>query len=145
MVKKGGEVMDLNINSPSYYTQEYGVDDDIYWMCRELSDFVKDKKYSDVINIIGIVPIIAPASVIEKGLCKNHKKCEPQYGFASISLQMDYEEYVKADIANKKRLIVNNILSSVKSISRKGKINYSLFEEDVQIFCKNNDIIIKNI
>ena len=38
--------MDLNINSPSYYTQEYGVDDDIYWMCRELSNFVKEKKYS---------------------------------------------------------------------------------------------------
>ena len=67
--------MDLNINSPSYYTQEHGVEDDIYWMCRDLSAYVKEKKYSDAINIIGIVPIIAPASVLEKGLCKAHKKC----------------------------------------------------------------------
>ena len=87
--------MDLNINSPSYYTQEHGVEDDIYWMCRDLSAYVKEKKYSDAINIIGIVPIIAPESVLEKGLCKAHKKCEPQYGFASVSLQIDYEEYVK--------------------------------------------------
>jgi len=137
--------MDLNINSPSYYTQEYGIDDDIYWMCRELSDFVKEKKYSDVINIIGIVPIIAPESVIEKGLCKSHKKCEPQYGFASVSLQIDYEEYVKADTANKKRLIIDNILASVKSVSKKGKLNYSLFAEDVRNFCERNDIIIKNV
>ena len=129
--------MDLNINSPSYYTQEHGVDDDIYWMCRELSDYVKEKKYSDAINIIGIVPIIAPASVLEKGLCKAHKKCEPQYGFASVSLQIDYEEYVKADNTE---FLSSSI--SVKSVSKKGKINYSLFEEDVREFCDNNDIII---
>ena len=134
--------MDLNINSPSYYTQEHGVEDDIYWMCRDLSAYVKEKKYSDAINIIGIVPIIAPASVLEKGLCKAHKKCEPQFGFASVSLQIDYEEYVKTDTANKKRLIIDNILESVKSVSKKEKINYSLFEEDVREFCDNNNIII---
>jgi hypothetical protein len=44
--------MDLNINSPAYYTSEYGVDDDIYWMCRELSYYVREKKYSDAINIM---------------------------------------------------------------------------------------------
>lgn len=134
--------MELIINSPSYYTQEYGIDDNIYWMCRRLSDFVKEKKYSDVINIIGIVPIIAPTSVIEKGLCKAHKKCETQYGFASICMQINYEEYVKSDILNKKKLIIYNILSSVKSVSKKGKINYSMFEEDVRTFCNNEGIEI---
>ena len=66
--------MELNINSPSYYTNEYGVEDEIYWMCRELSAFVREKEYSDVIHIIGIVPIIAPKSVIDNGLCKTQKK-----------------------------------------------------------------------
>lgn len=65
--------MELNINSPSYYTNEHGVEDEIYWMCRELSAFVREKEYSDIIKIIGIVPIIAPKSVIEKGLCKTLK------------------------------------------------------------------------
>ncbi len=129
--------MDLNINSPSYYTQEYGVDDDIYWMCRQLADVMKRKKYSDIINIIGIVPIIAPSSVIEKGLCKEHKKCEPRYGFASVSLQIDYEEYVNSDISGKKKLIINNILKSVKAISKRGKIDYCLFENDVKKFCQS--------
>lgn len=129
--------MDLNINSPSYYTQEYGIDDDIYQMCRQLSDAVKQKKYSDTLNIIGIIPIIAPLSVIEKGLCKEHKKCEPRYGFASVSLQIDFEEYVNADISGKKKLIINNILKSVKAISKKGKVNYCLFENDVKKFCES--------
>lgn len=134
--------MDLNINSPSYYTREHGVEDDIYWMCRDLSAYVKEKKYSDVINIIGIVPIIAPALVLEKGLCKAHKKCEPKSGFASVSLHIDYEEYLKADTAQKKTLIVDNVLSSVKAVSARGKINYKLFAEDVQAFCENNGIAI---
>ena len=61
---------------------------------------------------------------------------------ASVSLQIDYEEYVKADTVNKKRLIIDNILESVKSVLKKEKINYSLFEEDVREFCDNNNIII---
>lgn len=134
--------MDLNVNSPSYYTQEFGVDDEIYWMCRDLATFVKEKDYSEAVNVIGIVPIIAPTDVLEKGLCKAHKKCEPHYGFASVSLQIDYDEYVKSDISNKKRLIINNILASVKAISGKGKINYSLFEDDIRKFCEHNGIII---
>ena len=60
----------------------------------------------------------------------------------SVSLQIDYEEYVKADTVNKKRLIIDNILESVKSVLKKEKINYSLFEEDVREFCDNNNIII---
>lgn len=134
--------MELNINSPSYYTNEHGVEDEIYWMCRELSAFVREKEYSDIIKIIGIVPIIAPKSVIEKGLCKTLKKCERKYGFASVCLQIDYEKYVKADISTKKRLMIDNILASVKSVSKRGKINYSLFEEDVLKFCKDNDIML---
>ena len=74
MVKEIGK-MDLNINSPAYYTKEFGVEDEIYWFCRELSCFVKEKKYNDVITTIGLVPIIAPKEEIEKGLWKETKKC----------------------------------------------------------------------
>lgn len=90
--------MELNINSLSYDTREYGVDEDIYWMCRKISDYMKEKKYSDFINIIGAVPIAAPVSEIEKGLYKRSQKCEPPYGFASVSLPLDYEEYIGSDI-----------------------------------------------
>ena len=86
------------------------------------------------------MPIIAPISEIEKGLCKEHKKCEPKAGFASVFLQIDYEEYVKGDISVKKKLIIDNILRSVKSISKRGKIDYRSFEEDVKTFCIENDI-----
>ena len=119
--------MDLNINSPAYYTKEFGVEDEIYWFCRELSCFVKEKKYSDVITTIGLVPIIAPKEEIEKGLWKETKKCETKYGFASVSLQIDYETYVGANMDEKKALIIKKVVDSVKAIKTKGKIDFNRF------------------
>lgn len=65
--------MELNINSPSYYTRQYGVIDEIYDMCREIRIWVKDKHYSPVVDIVGIIPIVAPKEVIDSGLCKEGK------------------------------------------------------------------------
>lgn len=127
--------MELNINSPAYYKNIFGVDDDIYQMCRELSMFMKDKNYSDIISSIGVCPIVAPQQELDKGLWKETKKCELKYGFASVSLQIDYDAYVNADINQKKQLMIDNILKSVKAISKKGKIDYKQFEEDVKQYC----------
>lgn len=127
--------MELNINSPAYYKNIFGVDDDIYRMCRELSIFMKDKNYSDVISSVGVCPIVAPQQELDKGLWKETKKCELKYGFASVSLQINYDAYVNADINQKKQLMIDNILKSVKAISKKGKIDYKQFEEDVKQYC----------
>lgn len=132
--------MDLNINSPAYYTQKFGVEDEIYWFCRELACFVKEKNYSDVITTIGFVPIIAPREELEKGLWKETKKCEPKYRVASVSLQIDYEKYVDANMDEKKALIMKNVVDSVKAIKTKGKIDFNLFKEDMMRFCKVNGI-----
>ena len=90
--------MELNINSPSYFTKQYGVIDEIYSMCRGISKHVENKQYSDLVDIVGITPIIAPKDIIEQGLFKQEKKCDIKYGFASVSLWIDYDEYLKADI-----------------------------------------------
>lgn len=132
--------MNLNINSPAYYTQKFGVEDEIYWFFQELSCFVKDKNYSDVITTIGLVPIIAPKEELEKGLWKETKRCETKYGVASVSLQIDYEKYLGANMDEKKALIVKNIVDSVKAIKAKGKIDFNLFKEDMMSFCEANGI-----
>ena len=132
--------MDLNINSPAYYTKIFGVEDEIYWFCRELSSFVKEKNYSAIITTIGIVPIIAPKEELEKGLWKETKKCDTKYGFASISLQIDYEKYVEANVNEKKALMIKNIVESVKVIKAKGKIDFEHFKEDMKSFCEVKEI-----
>lgn len=134
--------MELNINSPSYYTRQYGVIDEIYDMCREIRYWVKDKHYSPVVDIVGIVPIVAPKEVIDSGLYKETKKCETKAGFASVCLQIDYETYVNADIGEKKRLIINNVLASVKTIHSRAKIDFTAFSEDIMQYCEQAGIVL---
>lgn len=131
--------MDLNINSPMYYTNQFGVIDEIYDMCKDIRNMAKGKTYSSVINIVGITPIIAPYDILSTGLYKETKRCELKAGFASVSLQIDYEEFVRANIKQKKKLIIKNILTSMKSIHKKAKINYIDFEADVMQYCKEHE------
>lgn len=59
--------MQLNINSPAYFSNEYGVDDEIYFMCREISNFMIERCYSEKTETIGIFPIVVPKDLIEQG------------------------------------------------------------------------------
>lgn len=133
--------MDLNINSPACYTNIYGIDDEVYWMCRELSNLVKDRRYSDVIDIVGIVPIVAPEDDIDKGLWKEVIKCDLRFRVATVSLRISFDDYIQSDVEKKKRLIIDNILKSVKVISKKGKIDFERFREDVDSFCERSGLM----
>lgn len=134
--------MELNINSPAYYTKQYGVIEDIYFMCREMSAYVRGKKYSDFINTVGITPIVAPKSVIKEGMWKEEKRCEIKYGFASVSLYVEYEAFINGDIDKKKQLIVKNILASVKAIHKRAKIDFDEFYKDIICYCQQANIIL---
>lgn len=134
--------MELNINSPAYYTNENGINDEVYSMCRELEKFFKDRIYSDYIDIVGIVPIIAPKEEISKGLWKEVKKVELKSRFASLSLQIDYNNYIIANDEEKKSMIIDNVLKSIKIIHRRAKFDYYMFEKDMKLFCEKNHIIL---
>ena len=128
--------MQLNINSPAYFTKQYGVIDEIYKMCREISKYVENKQYSNIVNTIGITPIIAPKDIIEHAFFKQEKKCDIRYGFASVSLWIDYDEFLQSDLINKQIMIVKNILDSIKVIARKAKIDYEKFYDDIIQYCE---------
>lgn len=132
--------MELNINSPRYYKEIYGIDNEIYRLCQDIHIYFKDKSYSKIINIIGIIPIIAPKELLENGKYKERKYCSVVYGFADVNLFVDYEKYVGASIDEKKALIVKNVVDSVKAIKAKGKIDFNRFKEDMIHFCEINGV-----
>ena len=125
--------MELNINSPAYYTSQNGVIDEIYNMCKEIREYVKDKNYSELIDIIGITPIVAPKELLERGLFKETKKCEIRYRFASVSLAIDYDAFTQGDVTEKKKLIIENILKSMKAIQKRAKIDFDSFYADMKL------------
>jgi len=126
--------MELNINSPAYYKNVYGVDDAVYWMCRRISKYFEDKKYSDLVDIIGICPIVAPKELIESGKWKENITYDLEFRLVIVGKTIDYEQYVKSGDGEKSKLMVGNILKSIKCISRKAKLDYNLFERDLLEF-----------
>lgn len=125
--------MNLFINSPAYYTQEYGVIDDIYQLCTLISHKIDITLYTDRLDTIGITPMIAPAQVLNSAKWKEVKKISLPYRMASISLVSDYESFYNADMALKKQMIVENIFRSLGVIKSRLKedFNYELIENDI--------------
>ncbi|ADL53273.1 Imm44 family immunity protein [Clostridium cellulovorans] len=123
--------MEININSPSYYKNIYGVDDEIYSMYRRISLFVKNNKYSEIVNVIGITPIVAPQDLIDRGEWQEEVKYDLKFQLVSVRKHIDYDKYISSDIEGKKKLILDNILKSIKKISKKAKLDYGAFERDI--------------
>ena len=118
--------MHLFINSPSYFTREFGVIDEIYKMCSVISRGIDITLYTDSIDTIGIVPVIAPEQETKNGGWKESKHVSLAYRMASISLHSDFESYYRADIALKKQIILDNIFRSLGVIKKRLKRHFDL-------------------
>lgn len=130
--------MNLFINSPSYYTQEYGVIDEIYRMCAYISENIDIRLYTEWLDTIGITPMIAPVVVLNSGGWKEIKHVSFTYRMAGISLNSDYDAYCKGDITEKKRILMKNILQSLKVVKKKlkGKFDYEQMEQDIKMLVR---------
>ena len=126
--------MNLFINSPVYYTQEYGIVDEVYKMCLDISKCIDIKLYTDSIDTIGITPIIAPISVLNSEGHREVSFISLAYRMANISLVSDYYSFCNADIDVKKHIIIENVLLSLKVIKKKLKNNfdYERIEQDIK-------------
>ena len=122
--------MELNINSPAYFSQHYGVDNEVYRFCQNVYLYFKDKEYSDTLHTIGIAPVAAPQELYDDGEWKESVKLISNRSCAIISIRMDFQEYYNADSAEKILLTKKMILKAVKKIKSKGKFDYDAFERD---------------
>lgn len=123
--------MELNINSPAYFSDHYGIDDDVYRYCQKLYTFFRDKQYSDSLSIIGIMPVVAPKELYEAGQWKESVKLIGGTTCAIITIRLDFESYYSADSKEKIVLIKNAILKAVKKIKSKGRFDFGKFEKDL--------------
>ncbi len=121
--------MELNINSPAYFKEQYGIDDEVYAFCQKAYLFFKDKEYSDTLHTIGIVPVIAPPEHCH-GAWKDSIRFLCKKEVAHIVITMDFENYYHADSTQKVEQIKQMILTAIKRIQTKGKFNYEQFKED---------------
>lgn len=126
--------MELNINSPAYFKEHYGIDNEVYRFCQKAYLFFKDKEYSDTLHIIGIMPIAAPQEVYDSGAFKEYIQLRGNKTCATIAIRMNFENYYKADSFGKVEQTKEMILSAVKRIISKGKFDFDKFKEDFDDF-----------
>lgn len=122
--------MDLNINSPAYFSDHYGVDDDVYRFCQKAYLFFKEKEYSETLHTIGIMPIVAPQELYDSGAWKESVKLVGNKSCAIIAIRMDFEKYYQANSSEKILQMKDTILKAVKKVKSRGKFDYDRFEED---------------
>lgn len=123
--------MELNINSPVYYKDHYGIDNEVYRFCQRTYLFFKDKKYSNALQIIGIVPIVAPQEIVDGENYKEKVKFLCNKSVASINIKMDFNDYYNADSIKRIELTKEMILTAVKRIITKVDFNYDRFKDDL--------------
>ena len=130
--------MELNINSPAYFTNYYGVDDEVYSYCQNLHNFFKTKEYSETLTIIGITPIVAPKEIYNQGLWKEKVQIISLGTCAIIDIRMDFESYYNADSKEKIELIKQiRIVRENTDESRKNYCDYRLTGDRKNNNCVN--------
>lgn len=127
--------MNLFINSPAYYTRKYGIEDEIYKLCRYISKNIDIAKYTTAIDTMAITPKqLEPDKLRKENIFVRA---------ADISVPLSFEDYVNADIEAKKRMIIKNIIDSAKVLKKKlkSKFNLEMFLNDLECLSLNNQII----
>ena len=128
--------MNLFINSPIYYTRQYGIDDEIYKLCFYIAKNIDITKYTAAIDTLAITPIIAP-----KGLDPNKLRNEMIFvRAANISIPLNFEDYINADIKKKKKMIIEDIIDSAVILKKKLKSKF-----DLEMFINDLENLISNL
>lgn len=123
--------MELNINSPAYFADHYGIDDEVYKYCQQLHDFFRTREYSESMNIIGITPVIAPKEIYDQGMWKEKVQVVGLGSCAIIDIRVDFDNYYNADSNGKIELIQQMIIRAVRKIKSKGKFEWEKFRDDL--------------
>lgn len=124
--------MELNINSPVYYKNHYGIDNAVYRFTQRAQLFFKEKKYSNTLEIIGIVPIIAPQEVYAAGNYKERVKFLCGKSVASVEIRVDFDAYHNAGSSGKIALTKDMLLTAAKRIKTKVDFDYDRFKDDLE-------------
>ena len=124
--------MEVNINSPVYYRDHYGIDNAVYRFTQRAHLFFKEKEYSDTLLIIGIVPIIAPQEAYAAGNYKERVKFLCGKSVASVEIKMDFDAYHYADSSGKIALTKDMLLTAAKRIKTKVDFDYDRFRDDLE-------------
>lgn len=124
--------MKIDIKTPSYYEQYYKVDEEIIKMCFDVMQKFDHKSYSDVVDVIDIIPVVAPAEKLEQGLWEEDIMFSKSIGRISVFKHIEYDKYMDGTVEERKKLTIKCVIEAAWMIKKKPgtKFNAKQFESD---------------
>ena len=119
--------MELNINSPAYFTQQYGVNERVYYYCKKCHEYFKDKEYSEILKVIGICPQCAPKDLYQKGMWKEKVRFIGNGSCASVDIRIDFDQYYNA--TDEEKVI---IIAQFKKIVALSNLIQRIYHNDIR-------------
>lgn len=129
--------MELNINSPTYFTQQYGVNEGVYYYCKKCHEYFKYKEYSEILKVIGICPQCAPKDLYQKGMWKEKVRFIGNGSCASVDIRIDFDQYYNAT-DEEKLIIRNTVIRAVKKSKQKASLIMKGFTKIYRMSQKTN-------
>lgn len=124
--------MELNVNSPAYFTDHYGIDDEVYRYCQCLYDFFQTKNYSEEMEIVGIVPVAAPEEIYSSGKWKESLRVIDNGKCISAFIHIEFDRYYNADSKGKILLTKEIIVEVLKRARKRVIFDRKRFIDDLE-------------
>lgn len=123
--------MDLQIASPLFHRNMYGIDYRIAHMCKDIDKYVRKIEYGSGDIVITIEPMIVPFEILQFGFWPERISTISLGECVIVCKRINYEKYVKGDFEERKKLMLGNVFRSIRSIKGKCNIDYDRFEKDI--------------
>jgi hypothetical protein len=101
----------------------------------KIKNYVVDKEYGTELEDIGVIPIIIKFNeeMEKEGWFKERVLFKKSKKDADIRLRIDFDKFVKGDTEKKKLLLIDNVIRSVRAISKKAKKDFRAHELEADI------------
>ncbi len=101
---------------------------------KQIKSLMNINDYGDAVSEIAIIPTIFSAEFLTALPYKERKRFSPKTKVGEFRLRIDYDKFVKANEDSKRRLIVQNIIDSIRILKTKVKKGFDgdKLEKDIR-------------
>ena len=100
-----------------------------------IKDLIENRSYGGAVKNFSVIPIVIKfdPKMEKEGWFEDRVLFKKKSGEADIRLRVDYERFVKGDDEIKKKLLIENVIRSIRELGKKIKDGFDVvsFEADI--------------
>lgn len=112
----------------------------------KIKNLIKDQDYGSAVTLLNIIPTIFSPKTLKALTYKERTRYSPKTGETDFRLRIDYSKFLKADDKGKEKLLLKNIIDSVRILNvkiKKGFLGEKLEQDILNLFGYNYEDLEK--